>query len=218
MEIIEPYAVVRSPGTQEGIICLKMIEHIARVSHRSEDRQTDDSWQRFITSVVLDRGDWSVVEHCTATVEAVVDRGTSHEWVRHRLAAYTQESTRFVNYSKIQHQLKVVVPPFDTQQQYATWSQSVDTALIAYRSLLQQGASPQLARSALPMSLATKIITTANLRSWRHFLLMRTTKETHPQMLQVTIPLLQQFQQVIPLLYDDIVAGAAQRDNLQKAQ
>jgi thymidylate synthase (FAD) len=100
MNIITPYAKVIIPEKAMGVQLLRSVEQIARVSHRSEDAMTADSWRRFLTAVVLEHGDWSVTEHVCITVEAYVDRGITHEWVRHRLGAYTQESTRFVNYAK----------------------------------------------------------------------------------------------------------------------
>src|SRR5271163_3954726 len=101
MKVIEPTFELLYPRDKEsGITQLRFIEQMARISHRSEDLQTDDSWQRFIKFVVCDKGDWSVVEHAMATVVFRVDRGVTHELVRHRLFSFTQESTRFVNYKK----------------------------------------------------------------------------------------------------------------------
>ena len=109
MNIIQPYSRLvwfdedgeRADFTQrQGVGLLRKIEWNARISHRSEEAQTKDSWNRFLTSVIMERGDWSVAEHAHATVDTTVDRGITHEWVRHRLFSFTQESTRFVNYEK----------------------------------------------------------------------------------------------------------------------
>ena len=101
MRVIEPYArLMDVPDRVRGIELLQKIEWAGRISHRSEDAQSADSWQRFVSAVVLGHGDWSIVEHATATVDCYVDRGITHEIVRHRLFAFTQESTRFVNYEK----------------------------------------------------------------------------------------------------------------------
>ncbi|MGH7745910.1 MAG: FAD-dependent thymidylate synthase, partial [Candidatus Dormibacteria bacterium] len=101
MKIIEPSFEILKPASKaEGIVALRFIECQSRISHRSEDSQTEETWGRFIEAVVLKRGDWSVVEHSSATVRFRVDRGVSHELVRHRLFSYTQESTRFVNGDK----------------------------------------------------------------------------------------------------------------------
>src|SRR5437879_13439332 len=98
MKVINPTVEMSRPRNKaEGIASLQFIEQMARISHRSEDRQTNDSYERFITAIVLEHGDWSVVEHAYATVIFRVDRGVTHELVRHRLFSFTQESTRFVN-------------------------------------------------------------------------------------------------------------------------
>lgn len=207
---------ILDPSTEEdGITLLKKIEYIARVSHRTEDRVTEDSYDRFLRSVVLNHGDFSVIEHATATVELELDRGLSHEWVRHRIGAYTQESTRFVNYSKVESGARYIQPPFTVNDSTkllldgtavdSVWYDAIVNADNAYREMLENGIAPQLARSVLPNSLATKLVVTYNLRSWRHFFIMRTSKETHPQMKEITIPLLTEFQRLIPILYEDII-------------
>ncbi len=201
-----------------GVGLLRKIEFNARVSHRSELARTSDSWDRFLRTVVMDRGDWSVVEHASATVDTVVDRGITHEWVRHRLLTFTQESTRFVNYEK-KMPPSFIYPDPDNWEGYiddAEWCETITTAERVYKSKLKAGWPPQKARSVFPNALASRILTTGNLRNWRHFLLMRTTKEAHPQMRQVTIPLLQEFQAKIPILFEDIEPNARQIDNMRK--
>ena len=216
MQFVEPYAVIKPQV--DGVALLQDIEAIARVSHRSEDRQTADSWRRFILSIVVQHGDWSVVEHRSVTVEAVVDRGIQQEWTRHRLGAYTVESTRFVNYVKHTTGLLFVKPGLPTPVADKVWENTVQAVSDAYTAMLDYGIPPQIARSILPLALASKMYITYNLRMWRHFFLLRTTKETHPQMRQVTLPLLQQFKDTVPILYDDILPEARQVDNLNKAR
>jgi len=214
MKIVDPYAKMLQLQTREqGIALLQKVEWIGRVSHRSEDSQTDTSWERFIQAIVLLHGDWSITEHCSITVDAVVDRGVTHEWVRHRIGAYTQESTRFVNYEK-KRPAEFIQPVLDTSN-VLCWKAAVGEAESQYRAMLAGGCSPQIARSVLPNALASRLIVTYNLRNWRHFFLMRTSIEAHPQMKQVTIPLLKEFQEKIPLLYDDIVPESRQIDNMR---
>lgn len=216
MMIVEPYAVMMDvPDGAAGVALLKKIEWCGRISHRSEESQTRESWERFIRAVVLGKGDWSIVEHAVVTVDAIVDRGITHEWVRHRLASYTQESTRFVNYEK-KMPASFIVPVGLTEPSYAEWKLAIRAAEASYKALLDVGCSPQIARSVFPNALASRIVTTCNLRNWRHFLLMRTTREAHPQMRQVTLPLLREFQEKIPILFDDIEPEATQVDNLRK--
>lgn len=184
---------------------LKRIEYFARVSHASEESITENSWDRFIRSVVLQHGDFSVIEHECVSVEAVVDRGITHEWVRHRIGSYTQESTRFVNYQKKGGEARVIEPPFEHgEESRRDWMEAMEFAERKYMALLARGEKPQLARSVFPTGLASKIICTFNLRTWRHFFIMRTSAEAHPQMKEVTIPLLKQFKECIPILYEDI--------------
>ena len=210
MNIIKPY--MRLIDCDKG--ALNKIEKQGRVSHRSEDAQTTESWERFIKAVVLGHGDWSIVEHASATVEAVVDRGITHEIVRHRLFSFTQESTRFVNYEK-KMPPSFIMPVGLNVQQTAYWEDAISCCESSYRNLITSGVSPQIARSVFPNALASKIIITGNLRNWRHFFIMRTTKEAHPQMREVTIPLLAEFKKEFPLLYDDIIPESRQIDNMR---
>lgn len=220
MKIVEPYAKLLplEGGSSEftlgdGLALLRKIEWCARISHRSEDSQKDDSWERFIRSVVLDHGDWSVVEHASVSIDCLVDRGITHELVRHRLFSYTQESTRFVNYEK-KMEPSFIRPIFDNDEIGRTWEAVISACEFGYRQLLKF-CPPQIARSVFPNALASRIIITGNLRNFRHLFLMRTTKEAHPQMRQVMIPLLKEFQQKIPILFEDINPMARQVENLR---
>jgi thymidylate synthase (FAD) len=234
VNIVQPYARIMSrPGhgewcREDGVDMLRRVEWCARISHRSEEDQKEESWQRFLTSVVLQRADWSVTEHASVSVDFLVDRGITHELVRHRLFSYTQESTRFVNYEKKMPPSFVEPPGLSDDCERAPngeqvtlssrqhWRHAISTSESMYKQLL--GLSPQVARSVFPNGLSSRIVTTGNLRNWRHFLLMRTTRESHPQMRQVTIPLLAQFKSTIPLLYDDIQPEARQADNMKLAR
>jgi len=202
---------------EDGISKLRRIEEFGRISHRSEDRQTEDSWQRFIESVVMKHGDLSIIEHEKVTVIATVDRGMSHELVRHRIGSYTQESTRFVNYDKPEHEPEFIKPTdLFGRNETDVWNAAIECAQESYKKLLSvYGVSPQIARSVLPNALATKIAVTYNLRSWRHFFIMRCTKETHPQMKDFSIPLLYQFQGYCPILFDDITPDMKQSEAMR---
>lgn len=203
MKIIEPTFEIISPKDErEGIEKLRLIEGMARISHRSEDKQTQDSWKRFIETVVVGHGDWSVTEHASATVVIRTDRGITHELVRHRLFSFTQESTRFVNGRKsYPNGLEFIMP---SSGYYLTAEDEFARIEECYFSLLDQGVRPQEARSVLPNALASTIAMTGNLRSWRWFFLARCTKEAHPDMRRITIPMLEEFKKHIPILYDDI--------------
>jgi thymidylate synthase (FAD) len=225
VKIVQPSVSLHTPfgvlTEFQGIEMLRWIEFNARISHRSEEAQTEDSWQRFIKAVVLEHGDWSVTEHASLTAILRVDRGVTHELVRHRLFSYTQESTRFVNYGK--REMEFIEPSWsarkgDHNPLLHPWQTHCESAEIVYEHMLTLGASPQVARSVLPNSLAATISVTGNLRNWRHLFLMRTSKETHPDFRRVTIPMLAEFKKKIPLLYDDVEPEARQIDNLKKAR
>lgn len=184
---------------------LRFIEYMARISHRSEETQTQDSWKTFIQFVVKNKGDWSVAEHAYATVEFKVNRGITHELVRHRHMGFTQESTRFVNYSKDGHEPEYIPSREVKPEDFGEWIDDLVIADDVYKKWLSRGYAPQIARDHLPNALASKIGITANYRSWFQVLNARTTRETHPDCREVMIPLLRQFQERIPILFDDIV-------------
>ena len=211
------FSMDRPSNRDEGIASLRWIERLGRISHRSEDRQTVSSWERFIRNVVLEHGDWSIVEHAHAAVTFRVNRGVTHELVRHRLFSYTQESTRFVNGRKsYPHGLEFVLPAMGIgPESLENIRRACASAENEYLDLLDAGVRPQEARAVLPNALASTIAVTGNLRAWRHLLVMRTTKETHPDFLQVTLPLLDEFRQKVPLLFDDIVPMASQAESMQ---
>jgi len=218
VNIIQPYAKILKPSLPDSwkAEMLRKVEWCGRISHRSEDAQNAASWERFIQAVVIGHGDWSITEHASVSVDMVVDRGITHELVRHRLFSFTQESTRFVNYEKkMPPGFILPVEEWGNEDQRYAWYLAIQTAEESYRNLLKAGMPPQLARSVFPNALASRIVITGNLRNWRHFFIMRTTKEAHPQMRQVTIPLLAEFKQTIPILYDDIQPNARQVDNLK---
>ena len=222
MRIIEPSFTLSTPYSEnltrdDGVRMLRFIEQQARISHRSEHRQTLDSWEPFVNAVVLQHGDWSVTEHASITATIRTDRGVTHELVRHRLFAITQESTRFVRNGK---DIEFISPNsfLETPLYFNGWEMAVKESERLYHYLLENGARPQEARSVLPNSLAATIAVTGNLRNWRHFFLMRTTKETHPDFRRITIPMLAAFQYVVPLLYDDIAIDQRQIDNLRKVR
>jgi len=194
-------------GDIDGDEILKRIERIGRVCYKSENRITDDSARSFVANIIK-RGHESVLEHASVTVKFIVDRGVSHEIVRHRIASVSQESTRYCNYSneKFNNEITVIKPPFfdEGETGYVCWKSACENAEEAYFSLLNMGCSPQEARSVLPTSLKTELYMTANLRELRHFLKLRTSPAAHPQMREVAIPLLNEFKLRIPVVFSDI--------------
>ena len=190
----------------DGRQILARIERAGRTCYKSEDRITDGSAEKFVRMIVKS-GHESVLEHESVTVRIICDRGVSHEIVRHRLASYSQESTRYCNYGKA-GEVTFVRPCFwDVgSTAYDSWYIAMQFAEAAYLDLLKNGATPQQARSVLPNSLKTEIVMTANLREWRHFFRLRTSVAAHPQMRELAIPMLREFQQLIPVVFEDLGA------------
>ena len=194
-----------------GMEMLKNIEYIARTCYKSEYMMTDLSAVKMVESLI-NRGQEAMLEHQSISVKFIVDRGVSHEFVRHRMASYAQESTRYCNYSKDKfgNEITVIKPCFldEDTENYRIWKSSCEAAEKAYFAMLDNDATPQEARSVLPTSLKTEIVMTANLREWRHFFKLRAlgiTGKPHPQMLEVTVPLLAEFKALIPVVFDDLI-------------
>ena len=205
MKIISPDFEILS--LVDGRAILHDIERCGRVCYKSEAKITETSAQAFVGNIIQ-RGHEAVLEHASVTVKFVVDRGVSHEIVRHRLAAYCQESTRYCNYSKdgFGGQVTFIQPNFLDRgtRGWELWVLACEQAEKAYFDLLNWGCSPQEARAVLPNSLKTEVVMTAILREWRHFFKLRTAPAAHPQMREVTIPLLRRMQELIPVVFDDI--------------
>ena len=186
----------------------QIIELAGRKCYKSEDKITDGSAAKFIQRLAETKHE-SVLEHGSITVYFVVDRGVSHELVRHRIASYSQESTRYCNYSKGKFGSEITVidprPAFPDMGEaaFSIWECACRFAQDQYFDLLADGASPQLARSVLPNSLKTEIVMTANPREWLHVFKQRCAKEAHPQMREVMIPLHQEFASRWPALFKD---------------
>jgi thymidylate synthase (FAD) len=198
----------------EGKLILGKIEKAGRTCYRSEDNNKLGDFEKtkkFI-KMLIERGHESVLEHEKMTVRIICDRGVSHELVRHRLASYSQESTRYCCYAKDRFNneltfidLRHFLPNPEARK---LWEIAMQQAETNYLELVNQhGVPAQFARSILPNSLKTEIAITANIREWRHIFKLRTSKAAHPQMQEIMGPLLQEFQELIPVVFDDIEVG-----------
>jgi len=187
---------------------LSKLELAGRTCYKSESKITEESASKFV-EMICKRNHESVLEHFSFSVRFICDRGVSHELVRHRLASYSQESTRYCNYSKDKfgNELTFIRPlwfPYDedsSNEAIEIWKVSLITSENAYFNLLKEGWTPQQARSVLPNSLKTEIITTANLREWKHILELRTSTAAHPQIRQIMIPLQNELRSIIPEIF-----------------
>lgn len=223
MKIIKPYTEIITPIDGDAI--LRHIELCGRVCYKSEDRITEDSARQFVTNIIK-RGHESVLEHYSFTVRFVCDRGVSHELVRHRIASFSQESTRYCDYGgagctfifpcwfgrdaqillqREWHWTSPVTTVYELSIPEHRWFEMCLDAERTYKRMtISEGWSPQQARSVLPNSLKTEVIMTANLREWRHFFKLRTAAAAHPQMRELTVPLLERLKGLIPVVFDDI--------------
>lgn len=191
----------------DGVELLKKIERFGRVCYKSEKLITNSSAESFVKKI-LKNGHESVIEHFTFSIRVVCDRGVSHEIVRHRIASYSQESTRYCNYTNDEFGacITFIEPCFFTHEskEYKVWEKAMLNSERAYFELISLGRSPQEARSVLPNSLKTEIIMTMNLREWRHFLKLRTSNEAHPQMREVACLIHKALSTAVPIIFDNI--------------
>lgn len=185
----------------------KLIERAIRLCYKSEDRICDGSDIKIIEHVKTLNHE-SVLEHGVISVLFSTDRGVTHELVRHRIASYSQTSTRYCNYGKGKFGSEItVIEPFfyvDRGAEYAVWKNSCEEAEYSYLALLKAGSKAQEARSVLPNSLKTEIVVTCNVREWRKIFELRTSNAAHPQMRQLMCPTLNMFRQRWPVLFDDV--------------
>lgn len=193
----------------DGNQIIQRLERYGRTCYKSEEKISHDSAQKFVR-MIIKLGHESVLEHEKVTVRVVCDRGVSHEIVRHRIASYSQESTRYCNYSKDKfgNEISAIEPLFfvgeEASSKYAIWLEAMTAIEKYYFRLIELGATPQEARTVLPNSLKTEIVMTMNLREWRHFFRLRTSAAAHPQMLEISRPMLDDFKLRIPAVFDDI--------------
>lgn len=205
MKIVEASVELVSELDAEKI--MKHIERAGRVCYKSESRISDTSAEKFIANIIKS-GHESVIEHVSLTFKIICDRGVTHEIVRHRLASYSQSSTRYCNYAsdKFGNELTFIKPCFwnEDDENYLLWKQTMEVVEKNYLSMIKNGAQPQQARSILPNSLQTEIFMTANLREWRHFLKLRTSKRAHPQMREVALKIYKILADNLPVIFSDI--------------
>lgn len=200
-KIIEPSFEILTPIDGEQI--LKHIELCGRVCYKSENLITEDSAKQFVEKI-KQRDHQSVLEHFDITVKFVTDRGISHEIVRHRLASFSQESTRYCAYSKNKfgHEITVIRPSNLNDNRYKLWKTAIEDAELMYFQLLNNGSTPEIARSVLPTCTKTELIVTTNLREWKHIFEMRCSEAAHPDVRKIMIPLREEFRKQIPVIFD----------------
>lgn len=208
MKIIEPSYTIETPR-EWFKMALPMIEAAARTCYKSEDKICEGSAIPLIQKLMMQNPPHrSVVEHFSFSVRFICDRGVSHELGRHRIASFSQESTRYCNYSKGKFggEITVIKPCFwqEGTEPYSQWRIACEKAEQQYIRLLELKCKPQEARSVLPNSLKTEIFVTCNIREWITILEQRCSPMAHPQMRQLMIPLLGKLKELIPILFDGL--------------
>ncbi len=208
MKIIKPSYEILTPIDRVQI--LKHIELCGRVCYKSEEKMTEDSASGFV-SMIQNRNHESVLEHFSISVRFICNRGFTHELVRHRIASFSQESTRYCNYSKDKfgNEITVIEPAWFENDMFANsiegrkirWADAMKYAEKCYFDLIEAGMKPQYARGVLPIDLKTEIVITANLREWKHIFKLRNSKAAHPSMQELMGPLQEEFHKNLPEIF-----------------
>jgi thymidylate synthase (FAD) len=199
--IVQPEATLEfvTPGA------LEIIERAGRVCWKSEGRIGPGSAEKFIRGTIMKKQHFSVLEHAYATWRFIIDRGVSHEAVRHRIASFAQESTRYCNYAddnKFDAQIRVIRPPLENPESDPVWRQACLDAEKHYLRLIELGEKPQIARSVLPTCLKTELWISANFREWLHIFNLRVpTPPAHPQISEVMTIAQAKMQEIYPCVF-----------------
>jgi len=206
MKIVKPSVEVyfHYPHTAEGmpIRPQEFLERVGRTCYKSEDKITNASAGKFI-KMLYDRGHHAMLEHCTASVKFVTERGVTHELCRHRICALAQESTRYCAYNKDKFggEITVMEPPGLSGDTRHEWETACVVAEGSYLRMLDRGVAPQIARSVLPTCLKTEIWVTANYREFAHIFTLRCSPQAHPQIREVMLLALEKFKDVVPEMF-----------------
>ncbi len=209
---------------------LKIIEKAGRTCYKSEAKAAPGSAEKFV-KMLISRGHMAMIEHVSASVRIITNRGVSHELVRHRLASYAQESTRYVNYNGDMEFIRPVwldiktgnynyspegkmgvfcvdgIPEYDIENETDEKILFIDECRgreEQYKNFLGIGWRPEQAREILPNSLKTEIVMTANLREWRTVFGLRCASTAHPQMRTLMRKMLAEFYEAVPVIFDDL--------------
>ncbi len=209
MKIIKPSYVIEQELNENEM--LKSIERAGRTCYKSENLVNEESAKKFVTNI-LKLGHESVIEHEKITLRIICDRGVTHEIVRHRIASYSQESTRYCNYcnDRFGNELTFIEPCFfssnseEDRKNKQIWLDTMSMIEKNYNMLIENGAKPEEARAILPNSLKTEIVVTMNLRAWRHFFRLRTDKTAHPQIREISNMILDEFKEKLPTIFGDL--------------
>ena len=204
MQLIEPKIEVEKVDGKE---IMKRIERACRTCYRSEGKITEDSYKTLLKNCIT-RGHESVLEHEKVTVRMTCDVGVYKDITRHRIASFSIESTRYCNYGKekFNSEIKFIKPcnMDEGSKVYSLWEDTCKKIEKNYVEMSKLGAAPDELRMILPHSTAAEVTMTANIREWKHILLLRTSNHTHPAIRQLLIPLLLHFKEIMPEIFNDV--------------
>jgi thymidylate synthase (FAD) len=215
MKIIKPSIDEIIFHIPEGYTVETWLEKCGRTCYLSSDKITEDSASRFV-KMIRDRGHHAMLEHAMVSVRITTDRAIANEMVRHRLASFAQESTRYCNYTKnkFENNITIVEQPtlnidlpkeeLESSEAIKVWTAAMETAEYFYQKLIKLGIKPEIARSVLPLGLKTEIVLSANLREFRHIIKLRCASSAHPAIRSIFLEILQKLYDRIPSVYEDL--------------
>lgn len=226
MKIVKSGYEILSDISQDGKTELELIEKIGRTCYKSESKTGSFEETKNFVRNLIKRKHLAMIEHSMLSVKFICDRGISHEIVRHRIASFAQESTRWCNYSKGRFggEITVVEPNFSDGDKFGYESEDYSYSKLLWKQQCQKaeelymyltgtaGVSAQQARSVLPTCLKTEIVMTTNYREWRHFFELRNAKDAHPQIRKLAKDLLLDLNSRIPVIFEDLVEKMTKED------
>lgn len=209
MKVVEQKVEIMSCSGQpvDGNAILKHLETVGRTCYRSHDKIKEGSAEKFVNGIVKS-GHGSIIEHASISVRFITSRDVTHQIVRHRIFSQAQESQRYVNYVKDKFGSEIVYirPPYfpEDSDAYGLWEESCRKAEETYFNLVNlTECTAEEARAVLPNSTKTELITTGNLREWRHFFEVRCDVHAQLPIRLLALDLLSQLHELIPCVFDD---------------
>lgn len=205
VKIIEPHYEIMTPI--DGKVILKHLELCARNCYKSEGSITEESAEKMIKKIIELKHE-AMIEHFSISVKFTTDLSFYKDVTRHRVASFAIESTRYCMYAKEKFgsELTVTKPCniIEGTPEYAEWLRCMQDIERAYLAMAALGCKPDQCRMLLPHSVKADVILTANLREWRHIIKLRAAKAAHPCIQELMKPLLKEFSEKIPVIFDDL--------------
>ena len=213
MQIVESSFEIKYPRNEaDWLFEAQMIEEAARNCYKSQDKITPTSYKDILRTLMQNEH-FAMIEFGNFICRIITDRGVTHELVRHRIASYAQESTRFCNYGKDKFgkEITVVIPhgikrvtedsTDEEKEKYINWHTPCKIAEKSYFDLLEKEVKPQIARSVLPTSLKTEIYFKCNWTELLHIFKMRCSEKAHPDIRNIFIAIREKCAKYMPEVF-----------------